>query len=76
MVALWVLNYTYMYNTDMKGAFVHVWVEMGLLRAHVKLSRAHVNFLREHVIVITCPREVITWAREVITRARERYYVK
>ncbi len=48
-LALWVLNYTYLY-TNMKGEFVHVCREMGLLRAHVKL-------LREHEIVITCARE-------------------
>ena len=63
----------YMY-TNMKGAFVHICGEMGLLRAHVELLRAHVmllrehvmllrahvKLLREHVIVFTCAREVIT----------------
>ena len=58
----------YMY-TNMKGAFVHLCGEMGLLRAHVKLLRehimllrAHVKLSREHVIVIAC--------------ARDRYYVR
>ena len=48
--------------TNMKGAFVHVWGEMGLLRVHLKLSRAH-------VIIITCAREVV--AREVVACERE-----
>ena len=43
-----------------EGEFVHVCGEMGLLRAHVKLSRAHVKLLREHIIVITCTHEIIT----------------
>ncbi len=60
-VALWVLNYVYMY-TNMKGAFVHVWGEMGWLRAHVKLWRAHVifitcakKFLKKIQIFSPCP---------------------
>ena len=47
-VVLWVLNYVYMY-ADMKGAFVQVWGEMGLLREHVKVLLAHVKLLHAHV---------------------------
>ena len=37
--------------TNMKGAFVHAWGEMGLTLAHVKLSRAHVIAIKGEQLV-------------------------
>ncbi len=74
-LALRVLNYMYMY-TNMKGAFVYVYGEIGLLRAHVKLLRAHVKLLREHIMLL---RAHVKLSREhviVIACARDRYYVR
>ncbi len=56
-VALWVLNYMYMY-TNMKGAFVHVWGEIGLLRVHVRTWSYYVHTWN----ILRVKRYVHTWS--------------